>query len=376
MRIFLRSVIGNFRKARRCFKDGEIYSLVEESELTSSTKITTSTVCPTVSSGDSISILFPGRTFAVVYKVDLVFAFKLDETDKYMKIINRIELVEQECYSKIKSFNLFNLEIDQAQMNNDMKLLNDIKFKIETEIFNNKSIHFFENFNKKMFLLIINDKYLRKNTITSEYSKLNDYCNNYLNRENLFDFKLIQTTLHSNDTIIQLNANLINLTEINFSDKQIKEIDEKTFHDLINLTDINFKSNRIQKIHPATFKGLINLKRINFGFNRIETIDPNTFNGLTSLIEINIKMNLIRKLHPSTFKDLINLECIDFGLNNIDGLDKNIFIDLISLKEINFGFNQIQELHSNIFNGLINLEKIDFGCNKIKKLYPQVLSTA
>jgi len=309
-------------------------------------------------------------------QVDLVFAFKLDETDKYMKIINRIELVEQECYSKIKSFNLFNDEIDQAQMNNDMKLLNDIKFKIETEIFNNKSIHFFENFNKKMFLLIINDKYLRKNTITSEYSKLNDYCNNYLNRENLFNFKLIQATLHSNDTIIQLNANLINLTEINFSDKQIKEIDEKTFHGLINLTDINFKSNRIQKIHPATFKGLINLKRINFGFNRIETIDPNTFNGLTSLIEINIKMNLIRKLHPSTFKDLINLECIDFGLNNIDGLDKNIFIDLISLKEINFGFNQIQELHSNIFNGLINLEKIDFGCNKIKKLYPQVLSTA
>jgi len=39
-------------------------------------------------------------------QVDLEFALKLDETDKYMKIINTIELVEQECYSKIKSFNL------------------------------------------------------------------------------------------------------------------------------------------------------------------------------------------------------------------------------------------------------------------------------
>ncbi len=89
-------------------------------------------------------------------------------------------------------------------MNNDMKLLNDIKFKIETEIFNNKSIHFFENFNKKMFLLIINDKYLRKNTITSEYSKLNDYCNNHLNRENLFDFKLIHSIRTYFATSIQI----------------------------------------------------------------------------------------------------------------------------------------------------------------------------
>ena len=64
-------------------------------------------------------------------QVDLVFALKLDETDKYMKIINTIELVEQECYSKIKPFNQFNIEIDQVQTNNDMKQLNDIKFKIE-----------------------------------------------------------------------------------------------------------------------------------------------------------------------------------------------------------------------------------------------------
>ena len=56
-------------------------------------------------------------------QVDLLFALKLNEKDKYMNIINTIELVEQECYNKIKPFIQFNDEIDQAQMNNDMKQL-------------------------------------------------------------------------------------------------------------------------------------------------------------------------------------------------------------------------------------------------------------
>ncbi len=218
-------------------------------------------------------------------QVDLLFALKLNEKDKYMNIINTIELVEQECYNKIKPFIQFNDEIDQAQMNNDIKLLNDIKFKIEKEIFKNKTIHFIENFNNKIFLLIINDKYLRKSTITNECLKIN-IINDCLNRENLSQLICFQTILKSNDTIIKLNTNLINLTEINFSTNQIIEIHENTFHGLINIIDINFENNQIKIIHPALFKGLIKLKRINFDNNYIDTIDPMTFNGLTSLIEI------------------------------------------------------------------------------------------
>jgi Leucine-rich repeat (LRR) protein len=307
-------------------------------------------------------------------QVDLEFAFKLDETDKYMKIISTIELAEQDCYYQIKPFNKFNNEIDEAQINNidnlTIKLLNDLKFKIEKEIFKNKSIIFIENFNYKKFLLIINDKHLRKGTITSEYLKTNtDIINNRLKRENLFDFILIQTIFNSNDAIIKLNTNLIHLTEINFSNNQINVIHENTFHGLINLTDLNFKTNQIQKIYPKTFKGLINLKRINFEFNRINYIYPNTFNGLTSLIHIHFGINCIEELHPSTFKDLINLKIIDFQINRIHEIKKNIFTGLISLEIIKFGFNYIQKLHPNIFNGLINLKKIDFCANKIKEIY-------
>ena len=145
-------------------------------------------------------------------QVDLLFALKLDEKNKYMEIINTIELVEQECYHKIKSFIKFNDEIDQAQMNNDIKLLNNIKFKIEKEVFKNKTIHFIENFNNKIFLLIINDKYLRKSRITNEYLKTN-IINNCLKRENLSQLIFLRAILYSNDTIIKLNINLVNLLE-------------------------------------------------------------------------------------------------------------------------------------------------------------------
>jgi Leucine-rich repeat (LRR) protein len=306
-------------------------------------------------------------------QVDLLFALKLNEKDKYMNIINTIELVEQECYNKIKPFIQFNDEIDQAQMNNDIKLLNDIKFKIEKEIFKNKTIHFIENFNNKIFLLIINDKYLRKSTITNECLKTN-IINDCLNRENLSQLICFQTILKSNDTIIKLNTSLINLTEINFSNKQINEIHENTFHGLINIIDINFENNQIEIIHPALFKGLIKLKRINFDNNYIDTIDPMTFNGLTSLIEIILPINYFKELHPSTFKGLISLKLIDFGIQRIDELHQNIFTGLFSLKVIDFRCNNIQELHPNIFNGLIHLKTINFRLNKIKKLCPNVFN--
>ena len=37
-------------------------------------------------------------------QVDLTFALKQNEKQKYLEIINKIELVEQECYNKIKPF--------------------------------------------------------------------------------------------------------------------------------------------------------------------------------------------------------------------------------------------------------------------------------
>jgi len=45
-------------------------------------------------------------------QVDLTFALKLDKKQKYLEIIDKIELIESESY-KIKAFNTFDFELNQ-----------------------------------------------------------------------------------------------------------------------------------------------------------------------------------------------------------------------------------------------------------------------
>ena len=84
-------------------------------------------------------------------QVDTKYALKLDEKDKYLEIINNIESFEQEAYKKCKSFNTFDKEIksiedklNDSNLNEITQLIDELKYKIEKEIFLNKSIFFYE----------------------------------------------------------------------------------------------------------------------------------------------------------------------------------------------------------------------------------------
>ena len=77
-------------------------------------------------------------------KVDFVFnSEKLNEKAKYLEIINEIESFEQECY-KIKPFKTFNKEIESVK--EDKQSLDDLKYRIEMKLFQNKSILFLNNY--------------------------------------------------------------------------------------------------------------------------------------------------------------------------------------------------------------------------------------
>ena len=96
--------------------------------------------------------------------VDLTFFRKEDEKSKYLEIINKIEEIEQGYYLKSKPFNTFDQVIEIESL--DEQSIDDLKYKIEMELFQNKSILFI----KKSFLLLINDAYLRQ-SILDNYSK-------------------------------------------------------------------------------------------------------------------------------------------------------------------------------------------------------------
>ena len=93
---------------------------------------------------------------------------KLDEKVKYLEIINRIEEIEQDYYNRSKAFNTFDQEIESL----DEQSIDDLKYKIEIKIFHNKSILFIKDFDKekKTFLLILTNGYLRKSTFENYMS--------------------------------------------------------------------------------------------------------------------------------------------------------------------------------------------------------------
>ena len=102
-------------------------------------------------------------------QVNLTFFGREDEKEKWNKIIYEIQVFEQVCYKQIKPFNTFDQEINALEPFQSREI-DDLKYKIEQKLFQNKSILFLKDYGyeKKTFLLIINNVYLRKN----EFEKL------------------------------------------------------------------------------------------------------------------------------------------------------------------------------------------------------------
>ena len=317
-------------------------------------------------------------------EVDLVYAFKSDEKDKYMEIINKIELAEQECY-QVKP------------------LIEPDKYKIEKKLFKNQSFIFMKDYGlkRKTFLLIINDEYLTK-------TSFRNYKSGDFNRESLIAYFLDKNLKEKENSILTLNVfsldidilnqtsidmkksysfeqkitqidqkafdGLISLTDLNFSGNQIKILDPTIFNGLFNLKNINFNNNLIEKIDSSIFNGLTCLKTIKFGGNLIKELHESTFNGLNCLNETNFERNRIQKIHSKAFNDLINLSSIKFNNNLIKELDYDIFKGLTNLKSIDFSFNQLKELYFFLFTGLSNLQSIHFNNNQITQLHPNIFA--
>jgi hypothetical protein len=96
--------------------------------------------------------------------VDLFYFKKESEKTKYLEIINKIEEIEQDYYNhyeRNKRFKRDDQEIESL-VEQGQQSIDDLKYKIEEKIFQNKSILFIKDYST--FLLIINNAYLRQCT--------------------------------------------------------------------------------------------------------------------------------------------------------------------------------------------------------------------
>jgi Leucine-rich repeat (LRR) protein len=317
------------------------------------------------------------------HDVDLRFFEKEDENSKYIEIITKIEQIEQDYYNRSKSFNTFDQEINSL-VELDVESIDDLKYKIEEKLFQKKTILFIEDFGKekKTFLLILTNGYLRKSKLDNFYEYFNkeslvaDFLHKQPLGNNIEEFNFLNSLKlvdSFNNQIKKIHPatfkSLTNLEEIRFIGNEIKELDPATFKGLNFLRKIYFSLNKITTINPSTFNGL-NLDEIYFDENEIKELDPTTFTGLTSLKLINFNKNEITKLHPSTFKGLTDLKRIYFTSNQITMIHPATFNDLINLEEIHFNSNKIEELDPTLFKGLRSLKTINFINNQIKKIHP------
>jgi len=307
-------------------------------------------------------------------QVDLKYALKLDEKDKYLEIISKIESFEEDAYTRwnnnrrINTYD-YDIQLIEDKLNNNqnnltviIKLIGEVKYKIEKIMFSNKSISFIDikqsrNFFSfsNAFLLVINDEYIQKNLIDND-----DKYKKRITRKELIANSLKWKLDEINPNVVNLDIDILNLKETYFSMNKIEEIDSNFFNGLDNLKIIDFNDNKIKEIHPKLFNGLTNLEVIDFGCNQIKELDPNLFNELTNLKEINFDCNNIKELDPNLFNGLTNLKKINFRYNDIEEIDANIFNGLANLEKIYFQHNEIKKIPSNLLNGLVNLKECLF----------------
>lgn len=275
-------------------------------------------------------------------EIDLEF---IPVNENYLEIINMIEKTEMDSYNNAKKFNTFENQIDfieqqldnnnnnsNSHLNDLLRSIDEIRYKIEKCLHSNKTIIFLKNWviqwnsinrrwDEKTFLLIINDEYLRKNTLLD-----NDF--EYFNREKLIAY-FIREKLDKIETfkkvknMLNLDIQIINKIKIEVSNRKVKYIDSNTFQGLVNLETIDFNSNQTEEIHEKTFAGLKNLIQINFENNEIKEIHEITFYGLEKLKILNFHYNQLKTCSASLFIGLRSLKEIDFSHNKIKEIDLN-----------------------------------------------------
>jgi len=313
-------------------------------------------------------------------QIDLYYALKLHEKNKYLEIITKVESFEQEAYKKwnFKRINAYDNEIDLIEVKFNQpditRLIDVVKYKIESTLLSKKSILFIDEKSRfsranspEPFLLIINDEYITKNRVFDHelFTRIE------LNDDTLK--KKLQKKNHKN--ILELDIDIQNLKYIHYFQISTKlELYPGLLNGLTNLKEIEFSNTNIEEIAPNLFKDLVHLENIDFGGNKIKELHHNLLNGLVNLKTINFANNDIKLIHRNFLKGLENLEFIDFENNKIKKLDRNQFNRLFRLKIINFNRNKIKKMHRNIFNGLDKLESICLYDNEIKRIDQHLLT--
>ena len=78
---------------------------------------------------------------------------------------------------------------------------------------------------------------------------------------------------------------------IDVSEKNITNVEKNTFNDLLNLTELTFSNNLIKNFEMGTFDTPTNLVSLEIDYNQLEILETNIFMNLKNLISLTLAGN-------------------------------------------------------------------------------------
>lgn len=161
------------------------------------------------------------------------------------------------------------------------------------------------------------------------------------------------------------------LTNIDFSNNLISNINPNTFNGLGDLWYLDISNNKISNLEGLIFQSLKKLTELCLQNNLIESISENTFTGLTSLKILDLSYNLLQSL--SGLNKLTSLQQLYLQGNNIKLLDNSRNLLPMNLEKLDLSYNKISLISNKSFEYLINLTYLNLGHNKIDAMNKDVL---
>lgn len=157
-----------------------------------------------------------------------------------------------------------------------------------------------------------------------------------------------------------------NITTLDLSSNQIREIDRDAFIGLENLVRLHLEENQITHLEGGVFTPLYNLKYLRLNSNSITEVQTSWFPENFKLEELFLRNNRITHLAGASFVNLPNLNNLHLAHNQLQTLDEEAFRGLTSLKYLILRNNFIVRLPLNIFGGLSELSHLDLSDNLLE----------
>lgn len=163
------------------------------------------------------------------------------------------------------------------------------------------------------------------------------------------------------------------LSNLNFSNNNIKQIAASAFQGLYNLKSLNLSHNNLESVY-TWLANLHNLQSLDLSFNTIKQIETSAFNNLNNFKILNLSNNKLETV-GIWLANLHSLQFLDLSSNNITSIVPHAFRDLGNLQTLLLRNNQLSKIDIPAFMGRINtpgrialkkLNRLDFSGNPLE----------